>query len=177
MEKRDRPYSVEPYNPEWVQKYEKEKEIIKNILGDKVLSIEHIGSTSVKGMWAKPQIDILVIVELLKDVDDFKEEMEEAGYIYEEKFEKYNERYFTRDASSGERLVSIHIREKNNPQNTPLLYFRDYLRAHPEAAKEYSEVKRKAYEKGADRVEYIKEKRDVFKKLLKKAKEWYEERA
>ena len=80
--KKDRPYTVVPYDPNWVLIYGKEKEIISNVFGEIALRIEHIGSTSVEGIWAKPQVDILVIVEDSSQVDDLIKPMLAQGYNY-----------------------------------------------------------------------------------------------
>lgn len=56
---------IEEYNPEWVRQYKYEKEIICSALGDAVLGIEQIGSTSIPGIWAKPIVDIMIGVKSL----------------------------------------------------------------------------------------------------------------
>lgn len=172
LEKKNRPYAVVPYNPKWAIKYEKEKKIIANIFKEKALSIEHIGSTSVKGMWAKPQIDILVVVNSLNVVNNLVAQMKSKGYIYQSDFNKYNERYFTCDAPTGERLVSVHVMQQDNPQALSHIYLREYLKKHLRERNLYSQIKRKAYESGADREEYPKIKRKVLVSLLEKAKKW-----
>ena len=172
MEKKDRPYSVMPYNKEWAKKYKQEQKIIAGIFGDVAVSIEHIGSTSVEGMWAKPQIDILVIVNDLYLVDSLISKMETEGYTYQEDFNKYDERYFTRDADSGERLVSVHVTKQDNREAQSHIYLRDYLRVHPQERELYSKVKREAYESGANLAEYPSKKKEVLLELLEKAKKW-----
>ena len=172
LEKKDRPYSVVPYDKEWAEKYKQEQKIITDIFENISKSIEHIGSTSVEGMWAKPQIDILVIVDDLRLVDNLIAKMEAEGYTYQEDFNKYNERYFTRDASSGERLVSVHVMQLDNPEAQSNIYLRNYLRVNPQERELYSKVKREAYESGANRAEYPIKKKEVLLGLLERAKEW-----
>lgn len=175
IEKKDRPYAVVPHNKEWVKKYKQEQKIIASIFGEKALHIEHIGSTSIEGMWAKPQIDILVVVDDLSAINGMITQMESRGYVYQEDFNKYNERYFTRDVPSGERLVSIHVMDQDNPQALSHIYLRDYLREHPQERELYSRVKREAYESGVDRAEYPEIKREVLIGLLERARKWYDE--
>ncbi len=173
MEKKDRPYTVVPYDSTWTQNYEKEKLVLSNIFREKALSIEHIGSTSVEEMWAKPQIDILVTVSNLNKVDDLITTLQTKGYVYQKNFfTAHNEKYFTRDAPSGERLFSLHVLEKDDPEAISPIYFRDYLRTHPKARDLYSQVKRSAYKDKVDRVEYSKRKHDVLNKILTQAKQW-----
>ncbi len=174
VEKKNRPYAVVPYDPGWVVKFENEKKILADIFKNKALGIEHIGSTSVPGAWAKPQIDILVTVKNLDVVNDvITKKMEKKGYTYEPNFfTTHEEKYFARDAASGERTVSVHILPEGDPQAIDHVNFRDYLRIHPEERNLYSKTKRKAYESGANRIEYPERKKEVLVELLKKSKEW-----
>lgn len=175
MNKKDRPYTLEIYNPKWKDLFENERSILANIFGADIL-IEHIGSTSIEGMWAKPQIDILVLVTNLSDVEALIPSLTKEGYNFREEFNKHNERYFTRDSKSGERLVSVHVMTKENPEATTHLYFRDYLRSHSEARDLYSQAKFEAYDHGkTDRVAYSKRKKDVLLKILDKARNWHNE--
>lgn len=175
MEKKDKPYTVQPYDPNWKRQYEQERKTIINVFGEKARRIEHIGSTAVEGMWAKPQIDILVIVDTLSVISEIIDQMESRGYTYQKLFDKYNERYFTRDAPSGERLVSVHVMSQNNPQAQSHLYLREYLRKHPRERDLYSQAKRAAYESGVNREEYPKRKREVLNALLERASKWADE--
>ena len=176
MEKKDRPYTVVPYNKTWAKKYEQEKKIIVRLFGKKASRIEHVGSTSVEGMWAKPQIDILVIVDDLSVADSLIAQMGSKGYEYQPDFNKYSERYFIRDAPSGERLISIHVMQSDNPQALSHIHFRDYLQEHRPERDLYSQVKREAYESGVDRAEYPKRKKEILSDLLERAKQWYDEK-
>ncbi|MFH0873736.1 MAG: GrpB family protein [Candidatus Komeilibacteria bacterium] len=173
ISKKDRPYSVMPYQKDWPKQYNHEEKIINRVFGELAVSIEHIGSTSVEGMWAKPQIDILVIVNDLNTVDPLIQLMESQGYNYQPEFCKFNERYFTRDAPSGERLVSVHVMQPDNPEAQSHIYLREYLKSHPEEREIYSRVKKEAYESGADRLEYPQKKQKVLTKILAAAKKWY----
>lgn len=174
-EKRKRPYKVVSYNSDWKKRFNKEKEIIASVFKDKALCIEHVGSTAVEGMWAKPQIDILVMVEVLSDVDkEIHMAMKGAGYRYHRGFEQFNERYFTRDAESGERLTSVHIYRADDHQAKSKLYFRDYLREHPEAQKRYSAEKKQIYKEGVDRADYSRKKQELMQELIKEAEKWHQ---
>jgi len=173
--KQDRPYAVIPYNPKWEKIFAEEKKILLKIFSGKALKIEHIGSTAVEGMWAKPQIDILIIVEDLNQVDRLIDKMKLNGYEYLEEFNKFNERYFVRDAASGERLVSIHVMPPHNPQAQSHLYLRDYLHEYPQEKESYSKVKKEAYQSGANRMEYPERKREVLHGILERAKQWNNE--
>lgn len=155
--------------------YEKERTIISGVFGKTALAIEHIGSTAVPGIWAKPQIDILVMVENLNQVDKFIDRMIAKGYNYHNDSVVPGEKYFTRDIPGGERLVSVHVCDKNNQRSTASVYFRDYLRSHPEDRDLYSEAKLRAYNNGkTNRIDYPAGKKDVLISLIEKAKKWHE---
>ena len=74
-----RKYAIEPYNPEWANQFELIKKDILSAFGDLALEIEHIGSTSIPGMWAKPLIDVMVIVENIESLFHATESMKSMG--------------------------------------------------------------------------------------------------
>lgn len=75
-----RKIKVLPYNGNWAENYQQIRNLLLNIFGDLVIDIQHFGSTSIKGMSAKPIIDVMVIVNDIKKVDDLNCEMIKAGY-------------------------------------------------------------------------------------------------
>ena len=175
MEQKGRPYRVEKYNPEWKTLYEKERAIILNVFGGIALRVEHIGSTSVEELWAKPQIDILVVVDSLSLVDSLVDAMVAEGYNYHGESVVPGEKYFTRDASTGERLVSVHVCSKDNERSISSIYFRDYLRSNSEDRDLYSKTKIQAYDSGkTDREDYPAKKKEVSESIKEKAKKWHE---
>ncbi len=176
MQQQGRPYSVEPPNPDWKVWFEKEQNILEQLLKGLSHIIEHIGSTSVEGLWAKPQIDILVIVDDLNDVRKRQLRFEEAGYIALGDYTNKGEEYFVRDAQDGRRMVSIHIMPKDIPDVFSQIILRDYLRCHPLEVEEYSEVKRKAYNNGkTDRADYPKKKKEFLLGLIERSQVWAKE--
>lgn len=178
MEKKDRPYTVLPYDPRWVRNFKREKRIIASAFKNRAIAIEHIGSTSVKGMRAKPQIDILVTVPKLGAIDQgVTRRLRLNGYTYHRSFNEYRERYFTRDAPSGERLVSVHSMRADNPRARAHLDFRDYLRTHPKDRNFYSKIKKNAYESGANRAEYPGKKAKVLQAILARSRKWANSRS
>ncbi len=173
MDKEKRPYSVEAYNPKWGDLFNQGKEQIQKIIDDPNARIEHIGSTSVEGLWAKPQIDVLVMVDDLGKIREKINEFEKAGYGYSGDYTDSGEEYFYRDAPSGQRLLSIHIMQKDRPNVESQIYVRDYLRSHPDVRDEYSKVKKEAWGEGKyNRVEYSKRKKEFIQDLIRRAHEW-----
>lgn len=167
---------MEPPDADWKMRFEKERDTLKRILEGLPHVIEHIGSTSVEGLWAKPQIDILVIVNTLDEVRARKTVFEAAGYISLGDYTGKGEEYFARDAQDGRRMVSVHVIAKDTPDVLSQIILRDYLRCHPLEVEEYSEVKRKAYDGGkTDRAEYPKKKKDFLLGVIERSQTWARE--
>src|SRR3989338_7547229 len=97
---------IENYSPEWPKKYKLEAEKIKVILGDDVKDIQHIGSTSIPGVIAKPLIDIGVLVDSIDGIDSFVKKLEPLGYSYKPDMSSI-ERIFLRKRDPVEYHLSI----------------------------------------------------------------------
>jgi GrpB-like predicted nucleotidyltransferase (UPF0157 family) len=163
---------VNKHDPNWAKMYEKEAKLIKVIFKEELLEIHHIGSTSVKGLKAKPIIDIMPLVKDIKTVDKFNDEMIKIGYEPMGEYGIPKRRYF-RKGKDG-RTHHVHVFEKDSTQAKRHLAFRDYLREHDKIAKEYGELKEKLAEKYPNDIEsYMDGKNDFIKKYEKLALEWY----
>jgi GrpB-like predicted nucleotidyltransferase (UPF0157 family) len=174
---------IEPYNSEWPALFKKEKEfLIKLLPGTIVKRVEHFGSTAVKGLSAKPVVDILV------EVSSFEETIEKIvpllaseGYEYFWRPVSNNEAdvyyaWFIRRNSIGKRTHHIHMVEKNS-RLWDRLFFRDYLIEFPDAAKKYEKLKNKlAFNYPNDRVSYTKGKTDFILEMTEKAKRYYSDK-
>jgi GrpB-like predicted nucleotidyltransferase (UPF0157 family) len=123
------------YDPQWPDTYKEEKALILRVIGDTVLQIEHIGSTAVPGLGAKPIIDIMVGVRRISDVKGCIEPLATVGYEY------VSLRYFRKGPP--ERHRHLHVTELGSEFWESHILFRDYLCAHPETAQEYYELKKK----------------------------------
>lgn len=128
-----------PYQPDWKDKFGIENVKIKEIFGDKAMAVEHIGSTSILGLSAKPIIDIAVLIEKREDGDSFIEPVEKLGYKYD-KLNSSGERHFFRKGNPTEFHLSIAYQDKGNFWERQIL-FRDYLRNHPDSRDEYQTLK------------------------------------
>lgn len=167
---------VVPYQPAWKQKFETEAGVIKSILGDDALDIQHIGSTSVEGLSAKPIIDIAVLTNSITNPVLFAQKLETIGYIYKPDMSSA-ERIFLRKSNPAEYHLSISEPRYSYWKRQTL--FRDYLRRHPEAANEYEEIKEQATsEASADElrdlsmsVNYNSKKAPFIEKVLKLAEQ------
>ncbi len=133
--------TVTEYDPLWIKKYEEESLLIKNIIADNCIAIYHIGSTSVKGLAAKPIIDIMVAVRNLEMVDDVADEFSKIGYEYLGEFGMAGRRYLRKGGD--ERTHQIHIFQADDWNNIGRhLAFRDYMRTHEKERNEYARIKR-----------------------------------
>lgn len=162
---------VVPYNPIWKIEFEKIKAEIKNALGNLALSIEHIGSTSVEGISAKPIIDIDVIIKDNSVLDDAIEKLSDIGYINEGNLGIEDREAFRCENKSHLMLHHLYVCPKNSKELKRHIAFRDYLRNHPDAAKEYSDIKEqgaKLYTYDIDR--YIEHKSGFIEKIYNKIK-------
>jgi GrpB-like predicted nucleotidyltransferase (UPF0157 family) len=165
--------AVVPYDPRWPQEFERAAGEVIPALGPGLLAVHHIGSTSIPGMYAKPVIDILVIVEDLHAVDGRTAEMQTLGYQVLGEFGMEGRRYFRRDDSTGKRTHQIHAFAQGSPHVARHLAFRDFMRAHPDVAREYGDLKRRLAEAHPHDIEAYMDGKDGFiKEMEARALEW-----
>jgi len=131
-----------PHNPEWSQLADEEAKLILENLSIPIIGIYHIGSTSVPGIKAKPIIDFVMEVKDLEDVIQSITVLEGLGYISKGEYGIPGRQFFTKD-SHGERSHHLHVFQTGHPDIERHLVFRDFLRANPEAAREYEKIKEK----------------------------------
>lgn len=132
---------VVDYDPFWPLLFRKEADAISRILGDNLVLIHHIGSTSVPFLAAKPIIDIMPVVKDLSGVDAVSEEFVKLGYEYLGEFGIKGRRYLRKGGQ--ERTHQIHIFQMEDDTNILRhLAFRDYLRSHRDVAMDYAELKK-----------------------------------
>ena len=136
-----REIEVVDYDPLWVGLFERERDLLRRTLGEVAVKIHHIGSTAVPGLAAKPIIDILIAVTGLGDLDALNGRMEAIGYEVMGEFGIPGRRYFRKGGEN--RSHHIHAFVYGDPNLLRHIAFRDYLRAHPEVAREYGELKRR----------------------------------
>ena len=132
---------LEAYNPDWPHLFEKEAKQLSEVFGEILVNIHHIGSTSIPMTCAKPVIDILVEVTNIESVDSRNPMLIELGYVPRGEAGIEGRRYFRKGGD--ERTHHIHAHEVGSPHIERHLNFRDYLRAHPEIAKEYCQLKKR----------------------------------
>ncbi len=160
------------YDPAWPGLFEEEKRLLLQILPtDLVRRIEHFGSTAVPGLDAKPVIDMLVEVASLEGtkarIVPILEALQEYEYFWRPTGADSEPYYcwFIKRNAAGERTHHLHMVERDFPQFVTLR-FRDYLIAHPDAAREYGELKRRLSKAHpTDRIAYTREKTDFITRV------------
>ena len=163
---------VDP-QPDWPEKARAESERLGRAIGDTLVVVHHIGSTSIPGIKAKPVIDLLPIVTNLTALDGREAHVVALGYDWLGEFGLPGRR-FLRMNRDGKRIFNVHCYERSNPEITRHLAFRDYLRAHPEVAKAYEAEKIRAAAICPDDVlAYNDQKNAWIKETERKALAWY----
>ena len=163
------------HDPRWREEFENESGRVAGALGENVVGVHHIGSTSIPGIYAKPVIDILVEVRNIAHVDKLSANMESLGYEVMGEFGILGRRYFRKDEASGTRTHQIHTFETGSPEIARHLAFRDYMIAHPEEAQKYSNLKRRlALEYPYSMDDYMDGKDGFIKEMETRAAAWCE---
>jgi len=170
------PVILEEHTTEWDDWYQEEQMLLAHILNDiPGIQISHIGSTAIKGILAKPTVDILIEAANRSEMKLIKTRLKENGYLCMSEHEKrmiFNKGYTK--YGFAKQVFHIHIRLLGDHDE---LYFRDYMNEHEDAAKEYEQLKRflwKQYEHNRDA--YTNAKTEFVKKYTELAKHIYDER-
>lgn len=161
------------YNPDWPNMFEREAEAIRKVLLlDLIVEIEHIGSTAVPGLAAKPVIDIMIGVRCLSDGQSTIEPLEDLRYVYWRDNPNPERMFFVKGMPPyGEkRTHHVHV-VKFDGEFWQRRLFRDYLRIHPEEALRYEILKRDlATLFRNDREAYTQGKGDYVREVMEKAR-------
>ena len=159
---------VLPYDRAWKSAFEDIKAEIENALGDLIIGIEHVGSTSVEGMSAKPCIDLDVVIEDYSVFDAVVAKLATIGYIYEGDLGIKDREAFKYSDKPHLMLHHLYVCPMDSEELRRHIAFRDYLRSNPEAVKKYSAVKEKAAELFPNDIDgYIKYKSPCIEELYK----------
>jgi len=154
------------YDPQWPEAYTEQKRRIRAALGPAAVQIEHIGSTSVPGLAAKPVIDVLVTVEDITAEEDYLDQLLDVGY--ELRVREPGHRLVRTPA----RDVHVHVLEVGDAAADDYLLFRDRLRADPEDRDLYVRTKRVLIEQDwADMNAYAEAKTGVIAGIKERARQ------
>jgi GrpB-like predicted nucleotidyltransferase (UPF0157 family) len=146
------PVHLAAYDSEWPRIYEREAQRIRAVLGDRVVLLEHVGSTAVPGLAAKPKIDMLLAVADSSDEARYVPELEAAGYVLHLREPEWEEHRMFKGADAD---VYLHVFSHGSPEVARMLAFRDHLRAHE-----------------GDRTLYERTKRDLAARTWQRARDY-----
>jgi GrpB-like predicted nucleotidyltransferase (UPF0157 family) len=153
--------SLESHKEEWEEKYRKEAEKLSSILGNKIKNVEHIGSTAIPEIKAKPIIDMVAVMEDLDSVNEIISTLEQNGYEHRPNDDVQN-RVFLAKGPKNNRTHYLSITEENSEFLKRTTEFRDYLNENPEAARKYEKVKEELAAVHSDEREKYTEKKSKF---------------
>jgi GrpB-like predicted nucleotidyltransferase (UPF0157 family) len=139
VERLTKPIEIADYDPEWPALFERERARIESTLGDRALMIEHVGSTSVPELAAKPRIDILLVVQNSGDEPAYACDLESAGYTLRIREPHWHEHRVFKGPDTD---VNLHVFSPGCVEIERMLGFRDWLRTHPGDRERYERTKR-----------------------------------
>jgi GrpB-like predicted nucleotidyltransferase (UPF0157 family) len=152
------------YDPDWPKKFEKHAKVIDDALGPAALRVEHVGSTSVPGLAAKPIIDILVVVRDSADESAYLPRLEVAGYVLRVREPDWNEHRMLR---TPEQDVHVHVYSAGCSEVGRVLTFRDRLRRNGDDRARYEQTKRElAAREWPDMNAYAEAKTEVVESII-----------
>jgi len=164
------PLVVVDYDPAWPQTYERWRQRVAAALGRTAIRIEHVGSTSVPGLAAKPIVDIQVSVADLGGEPRYVPPLLAVGLVLRSRDELHR---FFRPPADQPREVHVHVCAAGGRWEHDHLLFRDYLRAHPAACRRYAEAKRTIVRRWSDDGwAYTEAKTGVVLDILEQAEDW-----
>jgi GrpB-like predicted nucleotidyltransferase (UPF0157 family) len=159
------------YDPAWPQRFAELGADLRRALGDVALRIDHIGSTAVPGLAAKPIIDVQVSVASFEPLAAFKAPLEGLGYVFRADNTERTKRYFREPP--GACRTHIHVRRAGSFSEQFPLLFREYLRTHRADAAEYAALKNHLAQRHLEnRHAYTEAKQPFTWEVIRRADEW-----
>lgn len=167
---------ISTYDEKWVKYFLLLEDVLKNTLGDLIIRIEHVGSTSVIGLGAKPILDIDVVIEDYSVFSTIIKGLEKIGYYHQEKWSFEGREAFGRKDTlvpwDGKNTNWIdhhlYVCNKDSKELAKHLAFRNYLRNNPVAVAEYEHLKRDLAKRAIDRATYSEGKTKFVNKIFEK---------
>ena len=160
---------LKPYNKVWNKAFEQEASLISEKISDYIIEIQHIGSTAIHGIVAKPIIDLAVAINSLSNIEKIIEPLNEIDFIHRGEQGIPGRHLFVK-GDEDRRTHHMHVMEKTNGEWRKHIVFRDYLISHPSVARKYGKLKMKLFKKHEhDREKYTDGKSDFIQKIVKKA--------
>jgi GrpB-like predicted nucleotidyltransferase (UPF0157 family) len=163
---------ITEYDPSWPEAFAQERKLILGAIGERLLAIEHIGSTAVPGLGAKPIIDVLAGLSRLSEADACVPPLADTGYVFVPEAMQYlpDDRYFKRWTATrqvdGLEVAHLHLTEFASTFWRERIRFRDLLRSAPEVAAAYEQLKRDLVRKYSYGPDYSIAKTDFIRSAL-----------
>jgi len=171
-----RPIILEPFSADWGRRYAEESARLYQAIGKQVVAIEHIGSTAIPGMSAKPVIDIMIGLNRLVDSLECLRPLREMGYVYVPQYEAEMpfRRFFylTLPDNPDMFMYHLHMVEHKHPFWEQHLLFRDYLRANADAVAEFDLLKQDLVARGVGSRAYALTKMEYVDRVVTLARDW-----
>lgn len=161
------PVTLADYDPAWPALFEREAARIRSALGDQVRRLEHVGSTSIPGLPAKPIIDIVIAIPDSSNEPDYVPPMEAAGYVLRIREPEWFEHRLFRGPDTP---ANVHVFTDGSPEIGRMLSFRDWLRSHDDERLLYERTKRELAARDWKYVQhYADAKTDVVEAIIERA--------
>ncbi|MBA4699531.1 MAG: GrpB family protein [Ruminococcus sp.] len=155
------------YDSHWPEAFAQEADRIRSILGGKIIRLEHVGSTSVSGLCAKPIIDMLLVVKKSADEPSYVPDLEKAGYILRIREPDWFEHRMFKGPDTD---INLHVFSEGASEVDRMLLFRNWLRANKADREKYAQVKRSlAKERWRHVQHYADAKISVVQEIMKRA--------
>lgn len=165
--------ALEPHQEEWIQNAESTMKVLKQLLEPAAVDIQHIGSTAVSSIHAKPIIDIVVGVRKLDDMLPYVELLRQHNIVFRGEDVAGQMLFVMGDFENDSRTHHIHVVRWNGAEWNNYINFRDYLNSHLDEAEQYNACKKKlALQFPDDRGSYTAGKQELIDRLLKEAYAW-----
>ncbi|MEC9489249.1 MAG: GrpB family protein [Halanaerobium sp.] len=167
MPEKTRVIEVVPYNPNWKHEFNRVKDMLLDYVGDFAQGIEHVGSTSVEGLAAKPILDIDIVIEDYELLPAIIDRLAEAGYEHEGNLGIEGREAFRRTRKDELMKHHLYVCPRDGKGYREHIAFRDYLRKDEKARREYQELKMKLAERYRNDIDsYSKAKTDFITRIL-----------
>ena len=159
------------YDEEWRREFETEAERLRAALGERAVAIEHVGSTAVEGLAAKPIVDLLLVVDSSDDDQRWIDRLENLEYAFRPD-DPVADRLFFAKGPEDDRMHYLSVTDRGSDTHVEQLLFRDYLRRNPGTANEYERLKRELANRFPDdRSAYTERKSRFVRRVLREARD------
>ena len=164
------PIRLVAYDPDWPDSFRREADRIRAVLGDRVLQLEHVGSTAVPGLPAKPVIDLVLVLANSADEPAYVPALEAAGYVLRIREPDWNEHRLFKGPESN---INLHVFSSGCPEIGRMLAFRDWLRIDASDRDLYARTKLELAQKHWKYVQnYADAKTAVIQQIVTRADSW-----